>query len=125
MKLLLDTDAVLWAVAEPELLSEPARVAIADDRNTVAFSAGSVWEIAIKGAIGRLDVPADLVQSLVDRQYSPLPITPEHALVAGGLPPHHADPFDRMLIAQAQIEELTLVTRDEAFAAYNVPVLPA
>jgi PIN domain nuclease of toxin-antitoxin system len=125
VKLLLETPIVLWAVAEPELLFEPARVAIADDRNSVAFSAGSVWEIAIKSAAGRLEVPADFVQLLLDRQYSPLPITPSTRWRREGCPPHHADPFDRMLIAQAQIEELTLVTRDEAFAAYNVPVLPA
>jgi PIN domain nuclease of toxin-antitoxin system len=125
LNLLLDTHAMLWAVAEPETLSDSARESITSGENTVRFSVGSIWEIAIKSAAGRLEVPGDLVGQLRARRYASLDITTEHALAAGFLPRHHGDPFDRMLIAQAQLEKLTIVTRDPRFALYEVEVLAA
>jgi PIN domain nuclease of toxin-antitoxin system len=86
-------------------------------------SAVSVWEIAIKRASGKLRVPEDLLEKVADAGFGELDISFEHATLAGALPPHHGDPFDRMLIAQAQIEGLTLVTNDPRIAAYEVPVL--
>ena len=125
MRLLLDTHALLWATVSPEVLTASARAAISDAENDVAFSAGSVWELALKWSAGRLEMPADFAQSLADRRYSELPISVNHALAAADLPTHHRDPFDRMLIAQAQLEGRTIVTRDQAFAAYDVALLPA
>ena len=125
MRLLLDTHALLWAVAEPEELLDSARAEIASGQNQVSFSASSIWEIAMKSSAGRLEVPSDLVEQVVERNYAALDITVEHAVAAGYLPPHHRDPFDRMLIAQAQRERLTVVTRDPRFALYDVEVLAA
>ena len=116
---------MLWLAAQPELLDEPAREEISKLSNTVAFSASSIWEISIKRTLGKLTVPSDLVGLLVERRYAPLSVTVEHALAAGALPLHHSDPFDRMLVAQAQLEGMTLVTRDRRLAAYDVVVLPA
>jgi PIN domain nuclease of toxin-antitoxin system len=107
------------------VLVASARDAIADPRNEVAFSAGSIWEISIKRAIGKLRVRPDLIDVLIARRFLPLPITVEHALAAAELPLHHPDPFDRMLIVQAQLEGRTIVTRDREFAAYDVALLPA
>jgi len=90
----------------------------------VVVSTASVWEIAIKQAAGRLDAPDDLLEALAANDFAPLPITAAHGIAAGALPTHHADPFDRMLIAQAQIEGLTLVTVDRRFSDYEVDVLP-
>lgn len=125
MRLLLDTHALLWATASPEVLTDSARTVIEDGENDVAFSAGSIWELALKRSAGRLELPEDFAQSIVDRRYVELPITVDHALTAADLPMHHRDPFDRMLIAQAQLEGRTLVTRDRELAAYNVALLPA
>ena len=87
------------------------------------MSAASIWEIAIKRASGKLKAPDDLLEQVALARFAELGITFEHAAHAGALPPHHADPFDRMLIAQAQSENLTLVTSDARIAAYDVPVL--
>ena len=125
MRLLLDTHALLWAVAEPEKLSPTARAAIEAGTNDVAFSACSIWELAIKSSTGKLEMPRDLHEQIRTRRYSPVDITSEHGLVAGALPQHHGDPFDRMLIAQAQVESLTVVTRDPRFSLYDVDVLAA
>jgi PIN domain nuclease of toxin-antitoxin system len=125
LKLLLDTHVVLWAFAEPAQLSNEARSRIADPANTVAVSAASAWEIAIKTAAGKLKFDGDLVQAMADADFLPFPITVEHALVAGSLPPHHRDPFDRMLIAQAMTDGWTLVTRDHIFPSYGVALLLA
>jgi PIN domain nuclease of toxin-antitoxin system len=125
LRLLLDTHALLWALAEPGALSRPAREAITRPDSVVLMSAASAWEIGIKRAAGKLEAPADL-ETILDRTgIDTLPITVAHALAAGALPPLHADPFDRMLVAQAQIEDLTLVTRDPHVAAYDVAVLVA
>lgn len=125
MRLLLDTAVVLWALGDDPKLSREARAAIVAADSVVTVSAASAWEIAIKRALGRLEAPEDLAGALRAARLEPLDITIEHATVAGALPRHHDDPFDRMLVAQAQIEDLTLVTRDRAFARYNVRTLAA
>ncbi len=87
------------------------------------FSAASIWEIAIKRAQGKLDAPSDLLDTMEQRGFLELPVLSRHAVVAGALPPHHRDPFDRMIVAQAQSEGLTIVSNDTRVAAYDVPVL--
>lgn len=124
MRLLLDTHALLWWLADAELAPQ-AREKIADPANTVAVSAVSAWEISIKKALGKLSAPGDLLEQVQASDFSPLPIAIDHALAAGQLPRHHEDPFDRMLIAQAQLEQMTIVTRDKRFADYDVAVLAA
>ena len=123
MRLLLDTHALLWTLGEPAKLRNEAREAIEDEGNDVFVSAVSAWEIAIKRALGKLSAPDDLEPGIVSQGFSPLHITFHHAEVAGALPQHHADPFDRMLIAQAQAEGLTLVTRDARIPLYGVRTL--
>jgi PIN domain nuclease of toxin-antitoxin system len=125
VKLLLDTHALLWWLTNDPTLSQAARAAIARPEADVAVSAASAWELAIKAALGKMTVPADLDEQLVHHQFSPLAITLPHALLAGSLPRHHEDPFDRMLVAQAQMEGMTLVTRDSRIGLYGVPTLPA
>jgi PIN domain nuclease of toxin-antitoxin system len=123
VKVLLDTHVLLWWLAAEPVLPKSARDVIADPDTVVVVSAATAWEIAIKRAKGRLEAPDDLGGALRDNAFENLPITVEHALAAGALPWHHADPFDRMLIAQAQLESLTLVTADPHFSAYSVDVL--
>ena len=122
MTLLLDTHALLWWLADIEL-GDDARAAIADPDALVVVSATSIWEMSIKRQLGKLDIPGDITSTVADAGFDLLPIEGSHAASAGALPPHHRDPFDRMLIAQAQLEALTLVTRDPAFAAYEVETL--
>jgi PIN domain nuclease of toxin-antitoxin system len=124
VKLLLDSHALLWwLVADPKL-DPGARQAIADPSSIVYVSAATVWELAIKAALGKLDFGAtDLVEEIEENDFFELAITARHALAAATLPRHHDDPFDRMLIAQAKIEALTIVTRDTAFRAYGVPLV--
>jgi PIN domain nuclease of toxin-antitoxin system len=86
-------------------------------------SAATAWEIEIKRALGKLDAPDDLADALAAGGYRPLPVSILHATIAGRLPPHHRDPFDRMLVAQAKLEGLTIVTGDRRIAGYDVPVL--
>lgn len=124
MKVLLDTHVLLWWLADDPLLPERAAVAIADTRTEVVVSAATAWEIAIKKAAGRLEAPDDLLDALTANDFTPLSITASHAIAAGNLPPHHADPFDRMLIAQARAEALTLVSIDHQFSGYDVELLP-
>lgn len=125
MRLLLDTHVLLWALADPAHLGDGARLAIQDGRNEVLVSAATVWEIAIKRAAGKLDAPDDLLGVALATGFGSLPISARHASIAGALPPHHRDPFDRMLVAQARVESLTVVTRDERFDLYGADVLPA
>ena len=124
-RLLLDTHALLWALESPEILRTQARTAIADPRNAVYVSAASVWEIAIKRALNKLRVPPDLIESIGTVGFSELPITALHAEQAGSLPLLHTDPFDRMLVAQAQAEGLILVTRNVNIPRYGIRTLTA
>lgn len=124
MRLLLDTHALLWWLAD-EGLNPQAREAIADPDNLVAVSAASAWEISIKQAFGKLTAPDDLEQQLQAGGFTALPISIAHGIAAGRLPRHHEDPFDRVLIAQAMAEGMTIVTRDKRFDNYAVALLPA
>jgi PIN domain nuclease of toxin-antitoxin system len=122
---LLDTHALLWWLDKPALLAEPARAAIAKPENLVFVSAAVVWEMSIKHALGKLRCPDDLEEVIGVNGFRPLPVSIRHALLAGGLPPHHKDPFDRMLVAQAQADGLTFVTRDTALQEYGITILAA
>jgi PIN domain nuclease of toxin-antitoxin system len=111
-------------VATPIRLGANQRRALATPENHVAVSSVTVWEIAIKAAIGRLTFPIDQLDDVMQRMgFETLPILPAHAIVAGSLPRHHADPFDRMLIAQAMVENLVLVTSDGMMGRYDVRIL--
>ena len=125
MRLLLDAHAFLWFAAAPERLAAPARQAIveADD---VRVSAASVWEISTKSALGKLHHPVeDILGEMREWGFETMSVTAVHAWAAGRLPLHHRDPFDRILVAQAQIEGFTIVTRDAAIRRYQVAVLAA
>jgi len=124
LNLLLDTHAVIWFLDGRDELQREAREAI-EVADRVYVSAASIWELATKVARGRLDAPSDFPARLVDLGMLPLALEWEHARVAGGLPLHHRDPFDRMLVAQAIVERLTIVTRDEAIRRYPVPIIAA
>lgn len=124
MNLLLDTHAVIWFLAGREELRAGAREAI-ETADRVYISAASIWEMATKVARGRLEAPGDFPRRLLELGMLPLALEWEHARVAGGLPLHHRDPFDRMLVAQAIVERLTIVTSDAAIALYPVPVIAA
>jgi PIN domain nuclease of toxin-antitoxin system len=125
VRLLLDSQVVLWSLESPERLPTEVVAAITDPVNTVDVSVASLWELAIKQTMGKLKVDGDLREHLTLQSFSELPVLGEHALAVRDLPPHHRDPFDRLLIAQAMCEGLTVVTSDHAFAAYDVPILPA
>ena len=125
MILLLDAHALLWWLDDRPTLVASARATIADPANDVLVSAATVWELGIKRALGKLHVTAD-VRGAIDRAgFSGLPITLEDAKSAAELPLHHRDPFDRMLVAQAQRLDAVIVSCDRAFAAYGVPILQA
>jgi PIN domain nuclease of toxin-antitoxin system len=124
VRLLLDTHALLWWLAG-EGLTTDARDAIADPVNLVMVSAASAWEISVKKALGKLAAPDDLEHQVQAGGFVPLPISIGHGIAAGQLARHHEDPFDRMLIAQAFAEGLTIVTRDKRFDDYGVALLPA
>ncbi len=123
MRLLLDTHVLLWALGDVAELGATARAAIADGRNVVYVSAASVWEISIKRALGKLVAPAEIESVITKTGFRPLPITLAHAEQVATLPPLHADPFDRMLVAQAGLEGLTLATRDARLKGYDVSIL--
>jgi PIN domain nuclease of toxin-antitoxin system len=125
VKLLLDTHAFLWWLSSPGELSQPAAAAIADRANEVQVSVISLWEIAIKWAIGKLHAPVDLASDVTDAGFQLLPLTVEHIIATERLPLHHRDPLDRMLIAQAQLEGAALVTRDPQFPPYNLRLIRA
>ena len=125
MKLLLDTQILLWAAGQPDRLSAAARTLLDNPRNELVFSAASLWEIAIKKTLGRPDFvvePRLLRRGLLDNGYTELPVTSQHAVSIDGLPPLHKDPFDRLLLAQALSEGITFVTGDAQLARYPGPV---
>jgi PIN domain nuclease of toxin-antitoxin system len=122
VRYLLDTHALLWWLAD-EGLTDQAKDAIADPANLVMVSAASAWEISIKKALGKLIAPDDIERQVEEGGFTPLAISIRHGLAAGQLPRHHDDPFDRMLIAQAFAEGLTVVTHDKRFSEYDVPTL--
>ena len=122
MNLLLDTHALLWWLNGDPLAPE-ARIAVADPSNRVCVSSASIWEIAIKQSIGKLEVEGSIAAAAIEDRFEPLPVTFEHAEAVPRLPSHHRDPFDRLLIAQAQVEALTIVTRNARIPTYDVPTL--
>lgn len=123
MKLLLDTHAALWFLGGDERLSENARRHLSDDTNRVLLSAAVVWEIAIKRSLGKLVVPEEYLTLLLDAGVQPLPVSVAHAAAIEHLPPHHRDPFDRMLVSQAVIEGGALISRDDALRPYDVTLV--
>lgn len=123
MILLLDAHTILWWLADDVELDPIARSAIAEPTNDVLVSAASIWEIEIKRALGKLDAPAGLVTTLDEAGFDVLPITGHDAEKAGSLPAHHRDPFDRMLVAQADRIGAIVVSRDRVFLAYGTDVL--
>ncbi len=125
MNLLIDSHVLLWALYAPEKLSSRARTAIEDAANPVFYSAASIWELAIKSAKGLLKVDGGFLEAIIETRLVELPVRTTHAWAVWSLPPVHADPFDRILVAQAQAERLTLVTRDQFLDRYDVPILAA
>lgn len=127
MRLLLDTHALLWAVTDPAALSDRARALLTDGANTLLVSSASAWEVATKHRLGRLPSAAVLLTSFAEHlqrfQAEELPISIRHALAAGAFPSSHRDPFDRMLAAQALIEDLPLVSRDPVFAEFPIEAI--
>lgn len=127
MKLLLDTQILLWAAGQPDRLSNTARGLLEDAGNELLFSAASLWEIAIKSSLGREDFrvePRLLRRGLLDSGYMELPITSQHAVGVSSLPLLHKDPFDRLLVAQALEEGIALLSADDRLTAYGAPVRP-
>ena len=125
MKLLLDTHLLLWSAGKPERLSTEARALIETLDNELLFSSASLWEVVIKRGLGRVDFKVDarlLRRGLLDNGYSELPIGSEHVVAIENLPAIHKDPFDRILVAQAQVEGITLLTADPALAKYPGPI---
>lgn len=121
MKLLLDTHLLLWAADRPQRLSKQARLLLDDSDNVLLFSAASIWEVAIKQGLKRSDFVAGarlLRRGLLDNGYEELAVTGAHAMAIDSLPPLHKDPFDRILIAQAQVEGIALLTTDGRVAQY-------
>jgi PIN domain nuclease of toxin-antitoxin system len=123
LRLLLDTQALLALLSSDYPLSSGARAAIEHPDSTLICSTVSVWEIAIKRSIGKLDAPEDVIERVEEAGARILTVTPRHAHATGALPLHHRDPFDRLLIAQAQLEDCAILTGDGAFAAYDVRVV--
>ena len=125
MKLLLDTHLLLWAAGEPKRLPKGIRILLEDRDNELLFSAASLWEVVIKSGLGRKDfrVQARLLRrGLLDNGYSELPILSDHVVAIESLPPIHKDPFDRVLVAQATVEGITLLTNDPVVAQYPGPI---
>jgi PIN domain nuclease of toxin-antitoxin system len=125
VRLLLDTHTLLWTLDDDARLRRQARDAIVDPENEVLASAASAWEIAVKSALGKIRPLPGLGDALREQRFAELPVSIDHALCVAELPLHHRDPFDRLLVAQAQLEGLTIVTRDERIARYGVATLRA
>ncbi|MGI8730976.1 MAG: type II toxin-antitoxin system VapC family toxin [Solirubrobacteraceae bacterium] len=120
MKLLLDTHAALWWLSDDDRMGADAARHLSDDSNHVLLSAAVVWEVAIKRALGKLRAPSDLGPVLLAAGVQPLAISVEHVAAVEALPAHHRDPFDRMLVAQASLEDATMVSRDPAVRQYDI-----
>jgi PIN domain nuclease of toxin-antitoxin system len=129
VKILLDTQVWLWMLATPERLSKRSRALVVARENELVLSAASAWEIAIKHALGKLTLPEPPVEYvsrlMTSTGITPLPVYHRHALHVTSLPVHHSDPFDRLLIAQAQLEELPVLTADKVFRKYDVDTIAA
>lgn len=129
MRVLLDTQVWLWMLAAPERLSRRARLLVVSSDNELVLSAASAWEIAIKFALGKIqlpEAPIEYIPRLMTRTgVTPLPVHHRHALHVATLPAHHRDPFDRLLVAQAQLELLPILTADRVFRSYDVKVVSA
>jgi PIN domain nuclease of toxin-antitoxin system len=123
LRLLLDTHAALWLLAGDARLSDNARTHITDGRNRVLLSAAVVWEIAIKRSLGKLAVPAEYRSLLLGAGAHALPVSVDHAAAVEGLPWHHRDPFDRMLVAQATVEGAAIVSQDDALRPYGITLI--
>jgi PIN domain nuclease of toxin-antitoxin system len=123
VRLLLDTHVFIWWNGNAETITQPLKQAIADPGNEIFVSAASVWEIGIKRAIGKLRFAHRIVPAIFAHRFQLLAITGEHAEHAAELPPHHADPFDRLLVAQAGLERMIFGTQDVKLRAYGVPTL--
>ena len=124
MSLLLDTHVVLWWLTDDPTLSEEIKTRL-DHEPDIYISAATIWEVSIKQAIGKVAEPAELPERIRGSGFRELAISFDHAVAAGRLPPLHRDPFDRMLVAQARCDDLTLVTRDPRCQQYDVAILPA
>ena len=125
MKLLLDTHIILWAAGSPERLSEETQQLLSNVENELFFSAANLWEIVIKQGLGRADFQVDasvLRRGLLDNGYTEIPIRSEHTIAVGGLTDIHKDPFDRILVAQAIVEGITLLTADAFVVQYQGPI---
>jgi len=125
VKLLLDTHLLLWIAIDSDRLSPSTRELIENTENNLLFSAASIWEVAIKTSLGREDFALDprlFRRGLIDNNYIELPITSEHAVTVNNLPPIHRDPFDRILVAQAMVEGIILITADPQVAKYPGPI---
>jgi PIN domain nuclease of toxin-antitoxin system len=125
MKVLLDTQVILWSLADDDQLGKNARALINDATISKLVSSASIWEMEIKAQLGRLEILDDLPAVLLASGIIPLPISWHHAQTAGALPRHHGDPFDRMLIAQAQCDGLALLSSDDQFSKYQVALVNA
>jgi PIN domain nuclease of toxin-antitoxin system len=125
MNLLIDTHVLLWWLDDNPSLSKKARTVISDGKNPVFVSAVIIWEIRIKEALGKLKIPGNFREVLENQPFEMLDITAEHAHTVGELPSHHGDPFGRMLIAQAKVEGLILVTHDMTLKKYKIPLIKA
>lgn len=125
MRLLLDTHVLLWFLDDDERLGVIARNAITDEENEVFVSTASIWEISIKQSLGKIRTPKSLMEVVKASRIKVIPIEPAHAMGVRDLPFHHKDPFDRLLVIQAKLGSMTLVTQDRVLAAYSVPILEA
>lgn len=123
MKLLLDTHAALWWLADDARIGRDADRQLSDETNRVLLSAAVIWEVAIKRSLGKLHAPADLAPMLLGAGAQPLPVTLDHAAAVEELPWHHRDPFDRMLVAQALAERAVIISQDERMKQYGVPLV--
>jgi PIN domain nuclease of toxin-antitoxin system len=122
VRLLADTHAALWLLGDDKRLSEHADELLTATTNEVLLSAAVVWEVAIKRSLGKLDAPDGFAKQLLDGGAVALPVSMDHAEAVNSLPWHHRDPFDRLLVAQASIEDAVLVSNDERLRAYGVPI---